>query len=158
MTDNRTIAEVQQDHKYEMGHKIKNANAMYFKDQDVAYRFWGMCHFKAVTALGIKLADMERAVASDDGVVNSAFTLNNVRVEMKHFDAEEWKLGTYFYKLRPYSEEIDELAYFLSHVKHFDNPIKDCIELTKGNFRIITNIPYEDSKKKIISFPKAANG
>ena len=155
-TDNRTLAEIKQDHQYETSYAIKNANAIYFKSQDAAYKFWGMCHFKAITALGIKPEDMERAVATDDGVVNSAFTLDNVRVEVKHFGAEEWKLGTYFYKLKPYSNEIDELAYFLSHVEYFDNPIKDCIELTRGNFRIITNIPYEDSRKKVISFPKVA--
>jgi len=157
MSDNRTLEEFRKDRRHEIGHKIKNAKALYFNKRDAAYKFWGLCHFKAITALGVKPEDMERAVASDDGVVNSAFTVNNVRVEIKHFGDKEWKLGTYFYKLKPYSDEIDELAYFLSHVKYFDHPIKDAVDLMKGNFRIITNIPYEQSKAKIYSFPKVMN-
>ena len=94
-TDNRTLAEIKQDHQYETSYAIKNANAMYFKSQDAAYKFWGMCHFKAITALGIKPEDMERAVATDDGVVNSAFTLDNVRVEVERIPETTWPSLSY---------------------------------------------------------------
>jgi len=158
MTDNRTLDEIQKDHGGEVRHKIRNANALYFTVQKKVDEFWLMCHRKAVGLLGIKPKDMNKAVAEDDGVMCSAVTVKNVRVEVKHFADEEWMLGTYFYKIDRFTKEIDELAYFLSHVKHFDHPIRDAKELQKGKFRVITNVPYEESRAKIYSFPGVGNG
>jgi len=155
--DNRTLEEIGKDHATEVQHKIRNANAMYFKTREGAYNFWMTCHRKAMETLGITPKDMDSASPRDDGVMNSGFDVKNVRVEVNNFSSKEWKLGTYFYTLKPVTGEVDELAYFLSHVKYFDNPIRDAISLQKGKFRVITNVPYDESKKKIISFPTVAN-
>lgn len=166
MADDRTLAEIQAAHKDESAHKIRNSQAIYFKTQEKAHNFWVMCQARAMEMLGITPLDMKEAEPFDDGIMRSGFTVKDVRVEMLHLlDPErihhvngsgdaDWQIGTYFYKLKPFTKEIDELAYFLSHLHYHDNPIKDSQHLKKGDFRIITNVPWDDSKKKHISIPK----
>lgn len=167
MADDRTLAEIQADHTDESAHKIRNAKAIYFQTQESAHNFWVLCQARAMEMLGVTPDDMEKAEPFEDGIMKTGFIVKDVRVEILHFLDEamihsvngsgdaQWKIGTYFYKLKSFTKEIDELAYFLSHLHHHDHPVKDAVHLAKGDFRVITNIPWDDSKKKIISIPKA---
>ncbi len=167
MSDNRTLAEIQDAHADESKHKIRNAKALYFQTPETAHNFWVLCQTKAMEMLGITPDDMEKAKPFEDGVMKTGFIVKDVRVEMIHLldgakihrvngtDDQEWRIGTYFYKLKSFTKEIDELAYFVSHLHHHDHPIRDARHLAKGDFRVITNVPWDDSEKKMISIPKA---
>lgn len=167
MADDRTLAEIQTDHIEESQQKIRNAKALYFKSQVAAHNFWVLCQSRAMEMLGVTPDDMENCEPFDDGMMKSGFVVKDIRVEMLHMldpgklyqvngsEDQEWRIGTYFYKLKSFTKEIDELAYFLSHLHYHDHPIKDAQHLQKGDFRVITNIPWDDSEKKIISIPKA---
>lgn len=144
MTDNRTLADMRNDHFAELEQLVKGKGIKLFSSRPDASRFF----YDAFMVACIKLGVSHETIASIKEV-DEILELGNIRIEARRpqgpMEQVFWRCGLYFFKTK--DREHDELAYFMSDIKtKTTGPPGNLKAIEWG---ILTNIEVPDSRPKV---------
>ena len=147
MTDNRTLADMRNDHFTELEQLVKGKGINLFQSLQAAKEFFNDCFLVACIKLGVPRETLALITEIDE-----VLELDNVRIEARRpqgpMEKVFWRCGLYFFKTK--DGEHDELAYFMSDIKTKVGGTPDNLKAIE--WAILTNIevPHAEVDKSFI--------